>query len=101
MEGFRVIGGETLRGEARVQGAKNAVLPILAAAILPEGETVIRDCPDIRDAHAMAGILKKLGCECVWQSGEMRISSGGLHHWETAPRYGDVSRRVRDRHPAD
>lgn len=92
MEGFRVIGGETLRGEARVQGAKNAVLPILAAAILPEGETVIRDCPDIRDAHAMAGILKKLGCECVWQSGEMRISSGGLHHWEMPD---DLSKQIR------
>ena len=75
MEGFRVIGGERLRGEARVQGAKNAVLPILAAAILPQGETVVRDCPDIRDVHAMAEILGKLGCKCLWNAGEMRIDA--------------------------
>ncbi|MBR3018297.1 MAG: UDP-N-acetylglucosamine 1-carboxyvinyltransferase [Clostridia bacterium] len=92
MEGFRVIGGEKIQGEARVQAAKNAVLPILAAAILPEGETVIRDCPDIRDAHAMAGILKKLGCACAWRKGEMRIDASGLHHWEMPD---DLSKQIR------
>ena len=92
MEGFRVIGGEKIRGEARVQAAKNAVLPILAAAILPEGETVIRDCPDIRDVHAMAGILKKLGCACAWEAGEMRIDASSLHHWEMPD---DLSKQIR------
>ena len=43
MEGFRVVGGEVINGEVRLDGAKNAVLPILAAALLPDGETVIRD----------------------------------------------------------
>ena len=92
MEGIRVIGGERLRGEARVQSAKNAVLPILAAAILPEGETVIRDCPDIRDAHAMAEILGKLGCECGWSAGEMRIDAANLHHWEMPD---ELSKQIR------
>ena len=41
MEGFHVVGGERLMGEARVEGAKNAVLPILAAALLPDGDTVL------------------------------------------------------------
>ena len=92
MEGFRVIGGEKIEGEARVQAAKNAVLPILAAAILPEGETVIRDCPDIRDAHAMAGILGKLGCACTWSAGEMRVDASGLHHWEMPD---ELSKQIR------
>ena len=92
MEGFRVIGGEKIQGEARTQSAKNAVLPILAAAILPEGETVIRDCPDLRDVHAMTGILKKLGCGCVWSAGEMRIDASGLHHWEMPD---DLSKQIR------
>lgn len=82
MEGFRVLGGEILEGQVRLDGAKNAVLPILAASLLPEGETVIWDCPDIRDVHAMAGILKTLGCDCFWRHGEMRIQNSGLKHWE-------------------
>lgn len=82
MEGFWVQGGEKIRGTVRLQGAKNAVLPIFAAALLPEGDTVIRDCPDISDVHAMAGILEKLGCQCAWENGEMRIHNARLHNWE-------------------
>ena len=82
MEGFRVLGGEKIEGQVRLQGAKNAVLPILAAALLPEGETVIRDCPDIRDVHAMAGILNQLGCRCDMEGDEVRIDSADLNRWE-------------------
>ena len=82
MEGFRVVGGEIIQGQVRLDGAKNAVLPILAAALLPEGDTVIRDCPDIRDVHAMAGILGKLGCQSQWRAGEMRVRNGDMKNWE-------------------
>ncbi|MBR3738985.1 MAG: UDP-N-acetylglucosamine 1-carboxyvinyltransferase [Clostridia bacterium] len=82
MEGFRVLGGEKIEGQVRLQGAKNAVLPILAAALLPEGETVLQDCPDIRDAHAMAGILQQLGCRCKMRQDEIRVSSANLNCWE-------------------
>ena len=82
MEGFRITGGEKLRGCVRVDSAKNAVLPILAAALLPEGDTVIKDCPDILDVRAMAGILGKLGCVCEMENGVMRIQNSGLTHWE-------------------
>ena len=92
MEGFRVRGGEKLKGSVRVDAAKNAVLPILAAAILPEGDVVIRDCPDIRDVHAMAEILGKLGCECKWRAGEMRIHNARLHNWEMPD---DLSKQIR------
>lgn len=92
MEGFWVRGGEKIRGAARLEGAKNAVLPILAAALLPQGDTVIRDCPDIRDVHAMAGILGKLGCRCAWENGEMRIGNEGLRHWEMPD---ELSKQIR------
>ena len=82
MEGFRVVGGEIIKGQVRLDGAKNAVLPILAAALLAEGDTVIRECPDIRDAHAMAGILAKLGRTSDWNAGEMRIGGGDVRAWE-------------------
>lgn len=82
MEGFRVLGGEKLEGEIRVDAAKNAVLPILAAALLPEGKTVIPACPDIRDVHAMIGILKTLGCQCTWRGSELTIHNEELRQWE-------------------
>lgn len=85
-------GGERIEGSVRVDAAKNAVLPILAAAILPEGDVTIKDCPDIRDVHAMAGILAKLGCETTWQSGEMTLHNGHLHNWEMPD---DLSKQIR------
>ena len=81
MEGFRVLGGEKIQGEARIEGAKNAVLPIMAASLLPDGDVTLTDCPDIRDVHAMGEILGKLGCRCLWDDGALRISSQGLRHW--------------------
>jgi len=92
VEGFRVLGGERIEGSIRVDAAKNAVLPILAAAILPEGDVIIRDCPDIRDVHAMAEILGKLGCETIWQNGEMLIRNGRLHQWEMPD---ELSKQIR------
>ena len=55
MEGFLVRGGERLYGEMRIDAAKNAVLPILAAAVLCEGETVLTDCPRLGDVESMRG----------------------------------------------
>ena len=92
MEGFKVLGGEKIQGQVRLDGAKNAVLPIMAAALLPEGDTELLDCPDIRDVHAMAGILGKLGCRCRWERGRMRIENAGLHQWEMPD---ELSRQIR------
>ena len=82
MEGFRIVGGEKLEGEIRVDAAKNATLPILAAALLPEGETTILHCPDIRDVHILCDILKSLGCACTWKDDALHIRNDELHQWE-------------------
>ncbi len=82
MEGFLVRGGERIWGEMRVDAAKNAVLPILAAAILPQGETLIRNCPRISDVDSMRGILEKLGCGAKWTDEGLLIDSGTLHSGE-------------------
>ena len=71
MEGFQVLGGEKIEGKVCLQGAKNAVLPILAAALLPEGGCAIRSCPDIRDVRAMAQILDTLGCRRLLRGGHV------------------------------
>lgn len=63
VEGFRVTGGERIKGETRLKAAKNAVLPIMAASVLCPGTTGIMDCPDISDVTNMAEILRGLGCK--------------------------------------
>ena len=60
---WRVQGGTPLEGSLRVQGAKNAMLPILAASILVPGETELLNCPELSDRAAALAILRCLGCE--------------------------------------
>ena len=63
MSRFQIEGGKPLFGRLNVQGAKNSVLPILAAALLAEGESVIHNCPDLSDVADTLEILRLLGCE--------------------------------------
>ena len=63
MKKLRIVGGKTLCGEVKVQGAKNAALPILAAALLAEGPTQLYNCPAISDVTVTLEILKSLGCQ--------------------------------------
>ena len=66
MEGFRVRSdgplSHPLQGRARVEGAKNSALKLMAAALLAPGETVLTNVPDILDVAVMAQLLEKLGC---------------------------------------
>ena len=59
---FLVSGGRRLCGELEVGCAKNAVLPILAAAMLTDAPVTVEDCPDLVDARNMLSILETLGC---------------------------------------
>jgi UDP-N-acetylglucosamine 1-carboxyvinyltransferase len=79
---FRVEGGTPLAGSIRVNSAKNAVLPILAASIMTREEVTLLDCPNISDAHHMADILEILGCRITRSEGTMHILSSELHNWE-------------------
>jgi len=60
---LEIEGGVPLRGEVQVSGAKNAVLPILAATLLADGPCVIEGVPDLRDLDTMLRILRELGVE--------------------------------------
>ena len=59
---LQVGGGCRLHGEVRVTGAKNSVLKLMAAALLAEGRTTIREVPDILDVSIMGELLRRLGC---------------------------------------
>lgn len=62
MSVFRICGGRPLCGEVSVQGAKNSVLPILAATVLSTGVCVIHNCPQLTDVEHTLDILRHLGC---------------------------------------
>ncbi len=61
MDYFLINGGPRLRGSVKIDGAKNAALPIMAACILCEGETILRGVPNLKDVESMAALLTKLG----------------------------------------
>ena len=61
MSRFVLRGGERLSGELTAQGAKNSVLPILAATILSRGVCVLRRCPRLRDVEVSLEILRYIG----------------------------------------
>ena len=63
MDKLVIEGSVPLLGEICVQGAKNAVLPILAATVLADGECIIHNAPNLRDVHKTDLVLRRLGCE--------------------------------------
>jgi len=62
MDKIVVEGGVPLRGSVRVSGAKNAALPAIAAALLAEGDHVVRNVPDLADVRTMGRLLAHMGC---------------------------------------
>ncbi len=82
MSVLRICGGRRLEGEWTVHGAKNAVLPIMAAAILTDDKTVLTDCPLLSDISYMGEILETLGCQVKRCAGSIHIDPQGLSGWE-------------------
>lgn len=66
MTAFHIYGGLPLQGKVKIQGSKNAALPILAATLLVGGQCLIRNCPQIIDVQHMISILTSSGC-AVWR----------------------------------
>ena len=61
---IEVFGPKELSGEIRVQGAKNSTLPLLAAAVICKGQTILHNCPALSDVETAVRILEHLGCKC-------------------------------------
>ncbi|NMA25720.1 MAG: UDP-N-acetylglucosamine 1-carboxyvinyltransferase [Clostridiales bacterium] len=75
---IRIDGGRRLYGCVSVHGAKNSVLPIMAASILACGETVIHNCPSLSDVDAAIRILVHLGCTVSREGDGIYIDSKTL-----------------------
>jgi UDP-N-acetylglucosamine 1-carboxyvinyltransferase len=61
MDKLVIEGGRRLHGAVSISGAKNACLPILAATLLSDGKSVIKNVPELRDMSTMLKILKNFG----------------------------------------
>ena len=79
MSQLLVQGGRPLRGEVTIQGAKNSVLPILAATLLTAEQVEVRNCPRLRDVDASVRILRALGCEARWEGESLLVDTAGLN----------------------
>lgn len=73
-----INGGKKLSGEIVAQGAKNSVLPILAATVLCNGVSVIHNCPKLSDVDAALKILGHLGCKCKFEDNTVTVDSSDL-----------------------
>ncbi len=73
-----VEGKNKLNGKIKVQGSKNAVLPIIAASILIDGKTVINNCPDLSDVKASMKILEYLGAKCSYKNNCLIIDASNI-----------------------
>lgn len=75
MSEYIIEGGQKLSGECMVQGAKNSALPILAATLLCESESTVKNCPRLLDIDATLKILEHLGCETERKDRSVTVNS--------------------------
>ena len=61
LDEIRISGGKPLYGTVKVQGSKNAALPMMAASLLYKGVSILKGCPKIADVFCMEEILRELG----------------------------------------
>lgn len=88
-----VEGGKQLRGTVRASGSKNAALALMAAAMLPEGETVLRGVPRISDIEAFRGLLAAVGVASEWTGPHTLVLAGG--HLEDREPPQELARKMR------
>ncbi len=72
-EKYKIQGGETLRGEVSIGGAKNAVLKILAATIMAKGISKIYNVPHLTDVDIILNVLSDLGAKCIYDTTEKSV----------------------------
>lgn len=86
MARFIISESSQLKGRVRVSGAKNSVLPIIAAALLAEGQSVIEDAPNLNDVRIMCDLIKSFGSEVEFspEKNKLMVSVNDINN-TTAP----------------
>ena len=92
MEYLEIEGGNPLRGEVQIQGSKNATLPILSAALLNPGITVLHHCPKIIDVFYMLEIIKEFGCQVTWERDTLILDASSVCSSQVPAQYAGKMR---------
>jgi len=79
MEKLVIEGNHQLKGEVHISGSKNAVLPVMAAALLVAGETKILRVPDLRDTRTMAKLLEIIGVQIQFAENKISIDATSIN----------------------
>jgi UDP-N-acetylglucosamine 1-carboxyvinyltransferase len=79
---FVVTGPCRLEGKVAVSGAKNAVLPLMAASLLTGGTCVLENVPDLRDTRTMMELLGRFGASCAYDEGRLEIDASRITSFE-------------------
>lgn len=83
MDQILVTGGNRLTGTVTIGGAKNAVLPIIAASLLAEGETNLLDIPNLADVSIISQLIREMGVVVSEnQKGSVKIDATNIEKWE-------------------
>ena len=92
MDHIWIEGGKPLCGSVRIQGSKNAVLPMMAASVLHRGTSVLKGCPKIADVFCMEEILRKLGVITWWEGRDLYLNCSHAEGTEIPWEYGGKMR---------
>ena len=82
MDKIFIEGQKTLSGSVQISGAKNAVLPIMTAALMAEGRSVITRVPDLRDTRTMIRLMEIVGATCSFENGKLVINGSTVNNPE-------------------
>lgn len=75
-----IEGQHRINGEIEVQGAKNSILPLLAATVLCRGTSVIKNCPWLLDVETSMKILSHLGCVCSFENNTVTVNAKNIEN---------------------
>ena len=75
MDTFLITGQKSLTGTVSISGAKNAILPIMSAALLSNGKSTLTNVPDLEDLKNMGHLLNELGATVHTKNGTMVINA--------------------------
>ena len=89
---IHVVGGKSLAGNISIQGSKNAALPMMAAALMHRGLSILKGCPKISDVFCMEEILENLGAVTWWENHDLYLDCTNADKTEIP---GEFTRRMR------
>ena len=82
MDKFIVNGGNQISGKVDISGAKNAVLPLMTAALLVDGKTTINSVPNLRDTRTMMRLLEIIGADVTFKDNSITINASNVNNLE-------------------